>query len=118
MTATAAAETFNFNEEIEEEKSGEFDNITIPYTFKLNYPITLVNGDVLESLEVFRRLTGNDIMQLSSDDIKIGDLAIMFSKVTAQPKNSVIGKLDASDLIRGTTLVASFLKRGQKSGKV
>ena len=100
-----------------DQKSSEKKEYPIPYTIRLKYPVEWgKDEDPRDTLIVKRRLKGKDLKEIPSDNIKLGHMVKLVSKITGEPM-SFVDELDSEDLFKAIEVVKSFLPNSQTTGE-
>lgn len=89
----------------------KYEEIEIPYTFKLRYPITIgskENPKVYEEMIFDRRPRAEDFKGLNVSNMKADDSIRLLSRLCCVPVVA-IEKLDSYDFVKLQEVVASFL---------
>lgn len=87
----------------------------LPYVIKLDYPVEW-GSETRDTITIKRRLKGKDLKGIPTENLKIGDMFKLVSKVTAEP-NTFIDELDSKDLFKAIDVVKSFLPSTQMTGE-
>ena len=98
---------------IQSEKTG----ITVPHEVKLAFPVTFQSKDgeaprTMDSITIERRPTARDLMGLPASGMTFNDNIVLVSRITGKGQE-VIKCLDASDFLRLTEVIGSFLQSGR-----
>lgn len=84
------------------------EKIELPYTLTLKKPV-VVGYDTISELVIHREPEMGDFDNMDLSALKSKDLMFILSKVTGQPKKTVIDKLSFRDGIKAMEVINHFL---------
>lgn len=91
--------------------------IQVPHTISLDFPIQWgKDAEPRLSITVNRRLITKDFKGINTQEIKFDDMMHMASKITGEPL-AFIEALDATDFLKITAVIQSFLPSGLTTGE-
>lgn len=105
-------------EEQEKEEPVKPVPIELPHIVNLDFPIQWGKDEPpREIVTIKRRLQTKDVMSIPSENLKLGHMVKLVSKVTCEPM-AFIEQLDTIDLFKCIEVVKNFLPVSQKTGKL
>lgn len=98
----------------EEKKEVEKEEIVLPYSIQLKYPLKFGDAE-LKELVVERRLRAGDYKGIPASGLKYDDIQRLISRMVGQPV-STIEKLDSLDMFTCVEVLDNFLPGGLRTG--
>ena len=99
----------NHTEEMQKE-------VQIPFDLQLLSPIKVGEDTVIEVLTFNREPQAGDFEDMDPSKMKLGDMLHILSKITAQPRKTVINKMGSRDMFKAIEVLNNFLPDSQKDG--
>ena len=87
----------------------------VPYTLKLEFPLTF-GSETISELRFEKRPTARNFKGIPATGLSFDHMFTLLSRATGQPL-SVIEKLDVSDMYHAVEVVNSFLPSGLQTGQ-
>lgn len=91
------------------------EKIELPYTLQLKKPV-VVGSDTVSELVIHREPEMGDFDNMDLSALKSKDLMFILSKVTGQPKKTVIDKLTFRDGAKAMEVLNHFLVAAPETG--
>lgn len=85
-------------------------------SLKLLKPI-VVGEDVIEVLDFNREPVAGDFEEMDPGKMKLGDMLHVLSKISGQPRKTVINRLSAKDMFAALEKLNAFLPDSQTTGE-
>jgi hypothetical protein len=95
----------------------EKQEIKIPFEMNLRKPVKVDKDTELEVLTFNREPVAGDFADMDPSKMKLGDMLHVLSKVTGQPRKTVIDKLSAKDMFAAIEVLNNFLPDSQTTGE-
>jgi hypothetical protein len=95
----------------------EKNELTIPFDIPLRKSVRVDKDTTLESLTFNREPVAGDFADMDPSKMKLGDMLHILSKVTGQPRKTVIDKLSAKDMFAAIEVLNRFLPDSQTTGE-
>lgn len=92
------------------------EQIQLPLTITLNYPVPW-GKNTRDNLIIKRRLLAKDVMEIPSENITLGHMVKLVAKVCEEPL-AFIKEIDTIDLFAIIEVVKHFLPGSQETGNV
>lgn len=92
------------------------EKFKLPYTLALKKPV-IVGSDTVSELVFHREPEMGDFDNMDLSSLKSKDLMFILSKVTGQPKKTVIDKLSFRDGIKAMEIINHFLADAPETGE-
>lgn len=91
--------------------------VKIPFEMRLRKPIKVDKDTELEILTFNREPIAGDFADMDPSKMKLGDMLHVLSKITGQPRKTVIDKLSAKDMFKAIEVLNGFLPDSQMTGE-
>ena len=108
-------ETDEFASFPEDEKIEVPEEIILPYVIELKYPIGWGGAEKRKTVIIKRRLTAKDVMNIPSENIKLGHMVTLVKHVTGESQ-AFINEMDTLDLFKCIEVVKNFLPGSRETG--
>jgi len=97
-------------------EKNETQEVKIPFSMQLQSPIAVGADTVIEVLTFNREPQAGDFEEMDPSKMKLGDMLHVLSKITGQPRKTVINKMGSKDMFKAIEVLNHFLPDTQTDG--